>query len=322
MTRKYSIVPYVKKTKKSKKKTAVTKEIKKEVKKQARQLGTSKYFNTQTLVDLCGGSNQAGGKFFASGNFGLRNWRIMVMGFCTTSNQYGPDLTNFYTYGVKYDDSADQIMTNLFLARCEEQQDKTDVMSRNSQYVTPSLAKTTWLLNRVNKTTSTDAHRDNAAPIKIRMIRAVPRTSSGQNLGAEECDPNTDLFVDEVGQPIGVGGAAGFSIYEMELYKTNKRKYKIVSDKTFVLNTPDTHGTNYVTLGVSPHEKKLECTHNIGKKIFYKDADAVNPTAGAKNEFILFHAWYPSLKNISDSDHNMENQLRLGCKAVSTFKDI
>ncbi len=63
----------------------------------------------------------------------------------------------------------------------------------------------------------------------------------------------------------------------------------------------------------------MKFKHDIGSKLYYEDGDD-RPSAGLKQEYILFHAYYPTMV---DSVLAPEpDQLKITCKSVSTFKDL
>jgi len=95
-------------------------------------------------------------------------------------------------------------------------------------------------------------------------------------------------------------------------------------DKTFTLNSPvnfSSADADSLTLTAAKFDEHLKFNFDIGKKLFYLDDAQTEPTSGSNNEFVLIHAWYPTLRNQNIEDFDM-TPILVGGKAVSTFKDI
>lgn len=331
------------KTKKSKR-TALTKEQKKETRSIARStaksLSDTMYFNAldmNSLNSTAGSETGAGKLLVPSGSFTVPNNRIQVIGYATTNRVVGDSIIDQYSYGVGTSDIAPSPVVNLDMASRY-----TTVTSGGTtlphkwgmkgQYCYPSTAKLELCIRRQTNTATSQnpivvgglsdirPYQANG-PMKFRVVVCSMRTTNGMNTHyTQEADPGLDLFVDEVGEPTGIDN--GLSVLEIELFKTNGRKYIVSLDKTFTLNAPNAYasGIPQQQIGNGIFEKKMTLNFDIGKKIYYEEASQTLPSAGAKNSFVFIHAWYPTLANDNNSYFDMQD-VRIGGKAVSTFKD-
>lgn len=297
-------------------------------KKTVLSMAESKYFDCISMstlnVDATDGS--AAGRLTApSGTFANPNYRVRVFGYSTTNIIVGDTLIDQYEYGIA---SAAANFPVLNLNMAKRATSSTDEQRMEGSYCMPSMSKLELSFRRASDNLSTRNEDEaissfqNKSPIKVRVIVATPRTSSGKNAHyTQEFNPQDDLFVNEKGDRTGI--TDGLSIYEIEYFKTNGRKYKVSMDKTFTLNAPNAFSNEAPTqsLGNGVFEKKMVFNFDIGKKLYYKETANSLPTAGANNSFVLVHAWFPTLENVNNSQFSMPD-LRIGGKCVSTFKDI
>lgn len=297
-------------------------------KKAIMKVADSKYFNCASIDALCNDgvdTTNVGQQLQRSGTFTDTNYRVMVKGYCTTNTVVGDDITDKYNYGNN--GTIPSTMENLDLAR---RYNSGHNFRMDDQYCVPSLSTLALSITRhySHPTIGTSATFEAQSPIRFRIIHAIPRTSNGMNQAyTEQSRPEDDLFVNETGSPIGI--TSKLSIYDIQFFKTNGRRYKIKMDKQFTLNSPNSFNSGdgsaglggFQQLGGSKFQEMLNFKFELGKKLFYlNDLDEL-PTTGATNEFILIHAWYPNLRNQDNSEFAMTPVL-LGGKAISTFKDL
>lgn len=317
--RKYSgpLLPGTKTVRGSTRKKHLNKTEKKEVTAIANRVvskrAESKYFECNTLF------NNTDDTMFAStpatnDQIYVKAYQLDFNGSIADSLQYG-----YNTAGTA------MAIESLQMATCTQ---GTQTSQRVGDYASPSLCSTEFLFRR-NHSEVTDTSRVWQPMVyHVRVIRVVPRTISGMNADDSIPNPKQDLFVNEKGDAIGI--ESGLNNFELSMYRVNRRKYKLILDKTLSINPPLTtallaSGTGGATGDVDapmlagkilPH---MNFKHDLGNKLFYAQSGDTKPRAGMKNEYMLFHAFYPQqLAN----DSIKPDQLKLTCKSVSTFKDL
>jgi len=111
--------------------------------------------------------------------------------------------------------------------------------------IQPVSCKSQWRINRqfaridpaVNNTATVPDFPTSLAencPVLCRMIRVIPKIEAGTET---IISPDDDLFQDEYGRAISVSDST-FTESEMTSYRVNKRKYKVIEDKNFILRPP------------------------------------------------------------------------------------
>jgi hypothetical protein len=111
--------------------------------------------------------------------------------------------------------------------------------------IQPVSCKTQWRINRqfaridpahstVGGVPSFPTSLAENCPVICRMVRVIPKISPGTET---EISPADDLFQDTYGRAFGVDNA-DFTEVEMLSYRVNKRKYKVIEDKNFILRPP------------------------------------------------------------------------------------
>lgn len=286
----------------------------------------SKYFNCLSIDNLTNdGANTTnrGQLLIPSGQVADTNYRVMVKAYATTTVAKGGSPTDQFMYGLDTATQTEKPMLNLQLAQRTVVDDHGNKM--DGQYCMPAHASLALSITRHYSTIVDELGTSymKQGPIRFRVINVVPRTSRGTNQASgQEHDPQTDLFVNELGNPIGVKSV--LSIYDIAQYKVNGRRYKVKMDKTFTLNCPvnfDASAPSSLSIPGNKFDEHLRFKFELGKKLFYLNDTDTAPTAGATNEFILVHAWYPVIRNENLEAYDM-GPILLGGKAVSTFKDI
>ncbi len=111
--------------------------------------------------------------------------------------------------------------------------------------IQPVSCKSSWRINRqfarIDPTLQATPDEFPAAlaencPVICRMVRVVPKIEAGTET---IISPDDDLFQDEYGRAISVSDDT-FTESEMTSYRVNKRRYKVLEDKKFVLRPPVT----------------------------------------------------------------------------------
>lgn len=111
--------------------------------------------------------------------------------------------------------------------------------------VQPVSCKSQWRINREFARIDPESSATPAAfpqslaencPVLCRMIRVIPKIEAGTET---IISPDDDLFQDEYGRAISVSDST-FTESEMTSYRVNKRKYKVLEDKNFILRPPVT----------------------------------------------------------------------------------
>jgi len=301
-----------------KKTKALTKVEKKQVatiaKRVVNKQAESKYFECNTLFN-----NIRDGMYKASISGSGKIW---VKGYMLDNSD--SNTATWPTYGYDAQSSPFPIESlNM------SQSVNTGDSARDGKYVSPSLCQTEMLLRRdAIDLTDVNNFPEKAMEYHVRVIRVVPRNSSGQNTDRGDAQaPRDDLFVDERGQPIGV--ALGIDALALQMYRVNTRKYKLIMDKTISVKPPvvsaevasgagGAQGDVSLPTVLNSVPAKMTFRHDLGKKLYYDLEQDLKPTAGLKQEYILFHAFFPT-----QVQSNVEpEELFLTVKSVSTFKDL
>lgn len=111
--------------------------------------------------------------------------------------------------------------------------------------IQPVSCKSTWRINRqfaridpISNATPPDfpASLAENLPVICRMVRVIPKISAGTETAIA---PDDDLFQDEYGRATSVSEST-FTEQEMLSYRVNKRRYKVLEDKKFILRPPIT----------------------------------------------------------------------------------
>ena len=152
-------------------------------------------------------------------------------------------------------------------------------------------------------------------PVICRMIRVQPRIEAGTET---EISPADDLFVDTYGRSIGVDNT-DFTEAEMLAYRVNKRKYKVIEDKNFILRPPLTlqYMPSLNTTNVAVYTPMVSNTNGNCEKymttydqltskrnssVFYKDPSVTTTntaTTGHKRSYYFYHFAYQGADQIT-----------------------
>lgn len=280
-------------------------------KKVIKNTAETKYFDCKT-IDQLSGINYAG---IIPTPARLAYPQLYVVGFASGSNNVG---ATSLSYGQN---TMEEILHGRIFP--DGQANGQDI---DGQYVTPSLAMTTFDIQRVVFTSDlTLSLARNSVPFMVRVLRLVPKPAKGSN---QSVDPERDAFLSEKNQEIGVSNT-NFQHYHLLMLKANNRKYTVKQDFRFMLNPPLTATEGVNAGGVSSYSvenisrgchKQMTFRHDIGKKLFYDDPNTRSqPDDGFKNEYMLFHIIPVGTENDGSI---IPTTVRFGAKAVSTFKDL
>ncbi|AXH73498.1 MAG: putative capsid protein [Cressdnaviricota sp.] len=332
-------------------KNALTKVEKKQVKSIAKQVVNSvvesKYFNTQNGDSV----NQAAPSYaWYDADEQIRS-PVSVIGCMTGYNRsVNQDLTNtLWTYGVKASGSS-QGMTTYHLNRIFDNSTLAHTPNLlEGSTCRPAFAQTQHMLERIIQSTeamgTTGVPINVGLPYKIRMIRVKPRATKGSFM---DVDPEVDLFLNRLNNAYGVnsdpdevlGMDQRFTHIDMLLAKVNSRKYNVLEDKIFNLESPGT----YTNLNIAAGETQMTnlsskgtliktVKHNIGTEFHYREpyqdggasSTDLYPDDGFIPEFVLFHICMVNNPSAAPgntaSSEGYADQLKYSCRVVSTFKD-
>lgn len=190
-----------------------------------------------------------------------------------------------------------------------------------------------------------------ACPVMCRMIRVTPKISPGIRT---EIAPNSDLFINDRGDPTGVT-ALDFSEAQLMSFKVNRRRYTVLQDMTFSLENPlainwswvqsESAGTGdhsgwwapTVTNGSNKCEKYFNVYHQLTQKkhgsIRYADPAHGNteelktqPLTGHRREYIFFHWFYKGADAMFRTPNNEFNSapfdITVNCINTTKFIDV
>jgi len=152
-------------------------------------------------------------------------------------------------------------------------------------------------------------------PVICRMIRVQPKIEAGTET---EVSPADDLFQDTYGRAIGVDDT-NFTEAEMLAYRVNKRKYKVIEDKNFIIRPPLTlqYGVGNEVPGSTKYYPIVSNTNGNCEKymttydmlsvkkngsVFYTDpsvASTNTATTGHKRSYYFFHFAYQGADQIT-----------------------
>ena len=192
--------------------------------------------------------------------------------------------------------------------------------------VQPVSCKTNWRINRqfarIDPTNPPPASTPEwpvslaeNCPVICRMVRVIPKISAGTET---EISPADDLFQDTYGRAFGVDNA-DFTEIEMLSYRVNKRKYKVIEDKNFIIRPPitlqyapaiGTDNTTYYSPIVSNSNGNCEkymttydqLTDRKNGTVFYKDSSDTSThtaTTGHQRSYYFFHFAYQGADQIT-----------------------
>lgn len=293
---------------------------KKQVKNIVKAQAETKYFNAQSIGDLTEIAPHP-----------IQNLANMYcVGFAASTNyvRNGGGSVDRLTYGNN------TMMRELHLARLFE--DSPGVAENHRTYAIegqecePAFQKSSWFIeaNYIQVEDLGQQSRD-GLPTLVRMLRVQPKPMKGSNV---DCNPEEDVFLDQYNEPYGINTST-FKKGDIALAIPNRRRYKVIQDKMWVMAPPMTEndldigsGTNQVrNINSNNCKKWITMNHDLGKKYHYDPVGDDNypnqPSIGQKNEYILFHFQHLGDTNVLATRASADD-FRITCRPTGGFKDI
>lgn len=245
---------------------------------------------------------------------------VSVIGYSSTTNENSAGVKQKY---------GPQDIVPLFLSRPFKEFEadgttKTDEKVRgfrlDAYHAMPKSARTMFSIERVayevdyDGDTGTALEMARTLPIMCRMIKVGFKQQAGTQ---QTINPNEDLFLDvRTNAETGCNDVA-FTRLQCKHAKINNKKYKTISDNTFVVNQNNiisqsreasNQQTDTVTQKNGASIKYL--THNFqlsnrkGGKLFYENptevgAGPATSTSGGQRILLLYHFWYENAHNLT-----------------------
>ncbi len=277
---------------------------------------TLKYFNSSASGNTAQHPQQSS---FTSGQH-LNE--VSVIGYSSTTNENAAGVVQKY---------GPQNIVPLYLSRPfkEYKSDGTTLEDEkvrgfrlDAYNAMPKVARTMFSIERVAYEVNTDQlvaidpKIARTLPIMCRMIKVGFKQQSGTQ---QELKPNEDLFLDvRTNRETGIDDVA-FSRLQAQHGKINSKKYKTISDSTFVINQNNIISPNVGFTGSNQYISDIVTTksgiatkyitHNFqlsarkGGKLFYENPEEVGDgpetsTSGGQRTLLLFHFWYQNGHNL------------------------
>ena len=220
-------------------------------------------------------------------------------------------------------------MARVFTPTSSAVDDRLKPFVPDGNYVSPSLCRTEWSIQRERIDTTSVSKNSN--PAYVRFIRVRPRSGK---YSSNVVNPKDDLFMNQLGMAYGMTAAANsyqvrFGPDELQNSKINTRQYQVIQDTHFQLLPPSTEsnfeigtGNTQVTNLNKSHQRRLTCYHKQPKKLYYPNIEVANnngqPAQNQSNEFIFIMACTMGIIGNTNESPN----INISVKPVSTFKDI
>nr|QNG41032.1 capsid protein [Pygoscelis antarcticus] len=276
---------------------------------------TLKYFNSSSAGNTAQHpepSNVVGGQHLKE---------VSVIGYSSTTNEDAAGTTQEY---------GSQDIVPLLLSR-PFKEFKADGTTLEDEKVRgfaleayngmPKVARTMFSIERVSYAVADDNAglvKEKAArslPIMCRMIKIGFKQQAGTQ---QELKPQEDMFLDvRTNRETGIDDVA-FTRLQAQHAKINSKKYKTISDTTFVINQdniitplihPRTSGNSTNMFSQKNGIATKYITHNFqlsarkGGKLFYENPTEVGDgpetsTSGGARTLLLFHFWFQNAHNL------------------------
>ena len=274
---------------------------------------TLKYFNSSAAGNTAQHpaiSNQGGGQHLKE---------VSVIGYSSTTNENAAGTVQKYG-------SLDIVPLYLSRPFKEFESDGTTLTDEkvrgfrlDAYNCMPKVARTMFSIERVayevdyDTDTGTALEMARTLPIMCRMIKVSFKQQSGTQ---QVLNPSEDMFLDvRTNRETGIDDVA-FTRLQIQHAKINSKKYKTLSDSTFVINQNNiisesreasNQATDIVTQKNGISAKYL--THNFqlsarkGGKLFYENPEEVGDgpetsTSGGQRTLLLFHFFYQNGHNL------------------------
>jgi hypothetical protein len=272
-------------------------------------MAEKKYMNSNNALQGLSATRPAGNDY------------LSCIAFSTTTNE-DPDGTPM-VYGGQ------QVKEMLCLQPFQDNDADNDLQlfAPIGKRLQPVSCKSTWRINRqyarIDPTLNTNPNTPDFplalaenCPVICRMVRVTPKISPGTETVISPAD---DLFQDTYGRAIGVDNT-DFTEQEMLAFRVNKRKYKVLEDKKFILRPPLTlqYQQSQWNAGQSPEytpfvsntngncEKYMttydQLTSRRNGSCFYTDpsvAGTQTATTGHQRSYYFYHFAYQGADQIT-----------------------
>lgn len=295
---------------------------KRQVNKIINKRAETKYFNVSTALNFHPLVNAKAG---ASNSVFVRGYAVG-----TGERPTGGGSSEVMEFGYSGMSSINVFPLNM--ARVFTPEETIDVLKPfvpDGNYVSPSLCRTEWSIQRERIDTTSVSKNSN--PAYVRFIRVKPRSGK---YSFNVVNPEDDLFMNQYGLPYGMRAVANdyqvrFGVDELQNSKLNTRQYQVIQDTHFQLLPPSTE-TNYeigtgntqVSNLNKSHQRRLTCYHKQPKKLYYPNIEVANnsgqPSQNQSNEFIFIMSCTMGIIGNTNENPN----ITISVKPVSTFKDI
>jgi hypothetical protein len=267
---------------------------------------------------------------------------VSCIGYSSTGNENNAAVPVVQKYGP-------QNVVPLFLSRPfkeDNSDDKLKGFAIENYYVLPKTARAMFSIERVAFEVPWRAGGVNiepnvarSLPIMCRMVKFTFKTQSGTQ---QELKPSEDLFLDvRTNVETGIDDVA-FTRLQIKHAKVNSLKYKVLEDKTFVVNqnniiSPNAHEFNSGTFQTTQITQKngsatqypnvnFQLSQRKGGKLFYENPTEagdgpVTSTSGGIRTLLCFHFWYENGHNLlggtdqPDAPGTEDIQIKYACRS-------
>jgi hypothetical protein len=262
--------------------------------------------------------------------------QVSVIGYSSTTNKDSDDATLLY---------GRQNLRELFLSRPFKAGDPDTDESPNAlngQYCLPKSAKMQMSIERVGFNVDTEATNDpvqeatEALPISFRIVKVSIKAQKGNQI---ETDPNTDLFIDQFGNEIGID-SPNFNRLVCKYSPINTKKYKKLMDKQFTMYQnnimvphDNSQGRTTQFLSNSANAMKylninFRLSARKNGKLYYENPqealDVNTFTSGGQRELFLIHTWFDNGHLLTGGTRPSapdSTDLQIKVRTCSTFID-
>lgn len=207
---------------------------------------------------------------------------------------------------------------------------KYEVFIPEGRKCSPTFCQTKMRIFRDTVNTNSDDKAEMSVPYYYRVIRVIPKR---QKFTDTEIDPQTDLFLDNFGEGIGIYSSGdaytpAFQRFELMSSKINTRRYTVLDDIKFQLLPPTSTSNGFdefdgrlVSTINQRGAKMITFNHRKPKTLYYdgnyQETTGTQPLTNNSQELIFVHACM-----LGTDSPNINLQTKVDVKVVSMFKDI
>ncbi len=286
-----------------------TKQVEKKIDSAIRKMSTLKMFNASAS------GNTAQHPLVSDVTGGQHVTEVSCIGYSSTGNENNAAVPVVQKYGQ-------QNFVPLFLSRPfkeDNTDDKLKGFAIENYYILPKTARAMFSIERVAYKVDYDGDTGVALemartlPIMCRMVKFTFKTQTGTQ---QVLKPSEDLFLDvRTNVETGIDDVA-FTRLQAKHAKVNSLKYKVLEDKSFVINqnniiSESREASNQQTDIVTGKNGSATQYPNInfqlsqrkGGKLFYENPTEagdgpVTSTSGGVRTLCCFHFWYENAHNL------------------------